>query len=114
MRAYCGLNCDACGAYLATVNDDDAARQRVAEEWRRAFGHAVTAADINCDGCASGSKRLYSFCSDCRIFACAVEHKVPNCAHCAEYVCPTLAPFLEQVADSRDWLASEHARLQGR
>ena len=28
--AYCGLNCEACEARLATVNNDDALRQRVA------------------------------------------------------------------------------------
>ena len=31
--AYCGLDCETCEARLATVNNDDALRQRVAKEW---------------------------------------------------------------------------------
>ena len=31
--AYCGLDCEACEARLATINDDDALREKVAEDW---------------------------------------------------------------------------------
>jgi hypothetical protein len=31
--AYCGLDCEACEARLATVNNDDVMRQRVARVW---------------------------------------------------------------------------------
>lgn len=30
--AYCGLNCEECKAYIATVNDDDELREKVAIE----------------------------------------------------------------------------------
>jgi len=31
--AYCGLNCETCEARLATINNDDALREKVAKEW---------------------------------------------------------------------------------
>ena len=31
--AYCGLNCEACEARIATVNNDDDLREKVAKEW---------------------------------------------------------------------------------
>jgi hypothetical protein len=40
--AYCGLNCEACEARLATVNNDDALRQRVAREWSELNGVEIT------------------------------------------------------------------------
>ena len=49
--AYCGLNCEACEARLATVNNDYALRQRVAREWSELNGVEITAEMINCVGC---------------------------------------------------------------
>ena len=40
--AYCGLNCEACEARLAAVNNDDALRQRVAREWSYLNGVEIT------------------------------------------------------------------------
>ena len=31
--AYCGLDCEKCEARIATMNNDDALRQKVAKEW---------------------------------------------------------------------------------
>ena len=33
MIAYCGLDCEKCDAYLATINDDQALRERTAKRW---------------------------------------------------------------------------------
>ena len=49
--AYCGLNCEACEARLATVNNDYALLQRVAREWSELNGVEITAEMINCVGC---------------------------------------------------------------
>ena len=40
--AYCGLDCEACEARLATVNNDDVMRQRVAREWSDLNGVEIT------------------------------------------------------------------------
>ena len=31
--AYCGLECEACEAHIATINDDNELRMKVAREW---------------------------------------------------------------------------------
>lgn len=36
--AYCGLNCETCEARLATVNNDDALRSKVAKLWSELNG----------------------------------------------------------------------------
>ena len=33
MIAYCGLDCESCDAYLATVNDDQELRKKTAKLW---------------------------------------------------------------------------------
>ena len=33
MIAYCGLDCEKCGAYLATIHDDQALREKTAKLW---------------------------------------------------------------------------------
>ena len=31
--AYCGLDCEKCDAYLATINDDQTLREKTAKLW---------------------------------------------------------------------------------
>lgn len=33
MIGYCGLDCEKCDAYLATINDDQALREKTAKLW---------------------------------------------------------------------------------
>ena len=33
MIAYCGLDCERCDAYLATINDDQELRKKTAKLW---------------------------------------------------------------------------------
>ena len=49
--AYCGLDCETCEARLATINNDDALRQKVAELWSDLNGVEITPAMIHCTGC---------------------------------------------------------------
>ena len=49
--AYCGLDCETCEARLATVNDDNELRRKVAGEWSALNGVEITAEMINCSGC---------------------------------------------------------------
>jgi hypothetical protein len=37
MIAFCGVGCHECGAFLATQEDDDHKRVKVAQEWSRLF-----------------------------------------------------------------------------
>jgi hypothetical protein len=99
--AFCGLTCTDCPAYIATQDDDDEARVRVAEKWSRDYGSDVKLEDINCDGCPPGKERYFSHCSQCEIRACGVTRGVENCAHCLEYPCEKLERFLRAVPAAR-------------
>jgi hypothetical protein len=96
LLAACGLRCDQCEAYLATqTNDQDRAR-RVAEKWGKEFrdGKPFPVEATICDGCLTESPRKGGYCGQCAVRACAVERKLPTCAHCDDYGCEKLEQFL--------------------
>ena len=74
MVAYCCLECDKCDAYLATQNNDDTLRAKVAKEWK------MKAEEIRCDGCKSDDALF-----NCEAKKCALAKALPTCAHCPDY-----------------------------
>jgi RNA polymerase sigma-70 factor (ECF subfamily) len=66
--AYCGLVCSNCPAFLATINDDDSAREKTAVFYAMEYGFNLKPKDINCDGCLAVGGRLLDFCKNCEIF----------------------------------------------
>jgi len=94
--AFCGLDCAQCGAYLATQANDEAAKERVAAEWRTKYNLPdLTIAAVTCDGCVTPNGRPGGYCTECPIRACGITRQVANCAHCADYPsCKKLAEFL--------------------
>lgn len=94
MIAYCGLNCSACDAYLATREDDDGKRIDTALKWSKMYHADIEPGHINCDGCkADGLK--FSHCTWCEIRRCGISNHVENCAACPNYICDTLAGFIK-------------------
>ncbi|MBO4327026.1 MAG: DUF3795 domain-containing protein [Clostridia bacterium] len=84
MIAYCGLNCEACEARIATVNDDNNLRQKVAKLWSELNNVEITPEMINCDGCrVDGRKTVYCE-SLCPIRQCALTKNYETCGDCAE------------------------------
>ena len=82
---YCGLDCEKCEARLATINNDDALRAKVAKEWSEMNGTEITSAMINCVGCKIDGQRTY-FCDVmCPIRKCAAEKGVENCGKCKDF-----------------------------
>ncbi len=81
--AFCGLNCRKCDAYVATVNNDRALREKTARLWSELNHVLITPGQINCEGCrADGTKTV--FCSElCGIRKCAIEKGVETCGACA-------------------------------
>ena len=47
----CGLDCEQCDARIATVNNDEALREKTAKLWSRLNGAEITPQMINCVGC---------------------------------------------------------------
>jgi len=99
--SICGLHCSECGAYLATINDDNEKRREVAELWSKEYGADIKAEDINCESCLSDSDNVFSHPKVCEIRKCGKEKAVVNCAHCANYACDMLKKFFEMVPDAK-------------
>ena len=101
MIAVCGLTCSECPALLATQKDDDTERKKVAELWSKQFNVTIEPESINCDGCMSGSKRIFNYCNICEIRKCGTAKKVENCAYCDEYACEKLIRFFSMAPEAR-------------
>jgi hypothetical protein len=71
MVAYCCLQCDQCEVHIATQNNDEKLRAKVAKEW------GMDASKLYCDGCKS-ERALFS----CEAKKCAAFRGLPSCAHC--------------------------------
>ena len=110
--AYCGLSCHECGAYIATVNNDDKKRQEVATLWSKEFNTDIKPEDINCVGCLSTSERVFGHCKVCEIRKCGIEKEIINCAYCDDYGCERLTKFFEMVPDAKKTLDGIRASIQ--
>ncbi len=74
----CGLDCEQCGAFIATKNNDDALRVKVAEEWARLYDAPVKPGT----GCLSSGIKTYY----CQMFRkCATKKAIDTCADCSDY-----------------------------
>ncbi len=82
--AYCGLDCEACEARLATVNNDDELRGKVAKLWSELNHTDITPEMINCSGCRlAGVKTPY--CDKlCPIRQCALRKGFETCGDCGD------------------------------
>ena len=95
MIAYCGLDCETCDAYLATVNDDQALREKTAKLWAELNHAPILPEHINCQGCrVDGVKTV--FCESlCGIRQCALKKGVTTCGGCPDMEgCQTVGGIL--------------------
>ena len=68
--AYCGLDCEQCDAYIATLHDDQALREKTAKLWAELNHAPILPEHIHCQGCrADGVKTV--FCEQ----LCAVRRR---------------------------------------
>lgn len=97
MIGYCGLDCGQCEAFIATQNNDDALRARVAVLWSKLSGAPIKPEHINCTGCkSSGTKTFY--CEQlCEIRKCAIKRSLNACAECPDYPCSMLNRITEEA-----------------
>ena len=100
--AYCGLDCEQCDAYIATLHDDQALRERTAKLWA-ALNHApILPEHINCQGCrADGAKTV--FCEQlCAVRRCARQRGVVTCGDCPEMEsCPTVGAIFANAPQAK-------------
>ena len=78
--AYCGLDCETCEARIATINNDEAQREKVARLWSELNQAEITPEMINCTGCRiEGVKTPYCD-AICPIRQCAMAKGFETCA----------------------------------
>lgn len=84
MIGYCGLDCEKCDAYIATINDDQALREKTAKLWSELNNVPILPEHINCEGCRiNGTKTV--FCDSlCSVRQCALKKGVTTCGDCSE------------------------------
>jgi hypothetical protein len=111
MIAFCGLDCSVCGAYLATINEDDNKRAEVAAAWSIEYNTDLKAEEIYCEGCRPGGKVYFGYCSVCKIRKCGTSRGIQNCAYCDDYPCSLLADFLSKVPEAKSNLETIRAGL---
>ena len=103
MIAYCGLDCEKCDAYLATIRDDQALREKTAKAWAELNQAPILPEHINCLGCrADGVKTV--FCDSlCQIRQCALNKGVETCGGCPEMErCDTVGQIHAGAPEARD------------
>lgn len=113
MIGYCGLDCEACDAYLATIHDDQALREKTAALWAELNQAPILPEHINCEGCrVDGVKTV--FCEQmCAVRRCAQEKGVETCGSCAEMeTCESVAQFSPAALGRGKISVVEHAKNQ--
>ncbi len=105
--AYCGLDCEACEARIATVNNDNELRIKVSKEWSEMNGVEITPEMINCSGCRIlGVKTMYCD-SLCPIRLCARGKQMETCGSCPEMKsCEKVGAIIGNNPDARERLES--------
>ncbi len=111
MISYCGLDCNECGARIATVNDDDAKRVETAALWSNMYKVDIKPENVNCHGCRSPKGPHFSHCDVCKIRGCGLDKEVTNCAHCADYACGILEEHFQMAPECRTALDGIRSKL---
>ena len=103
MIAYCGLDCEKCDAYLATINDDQALREKTAKAWAELNHAPILPEHINCQGCRGAGIKTVFCDSPCQIRQCALKKGVQTCGDCSELeTCPTVGMIHGNNPEARD------------
>lgn len=100
--ACCGLDCEQCDAYIATLHDDQALREKTAKLWAELNHAPILPEHINCQGCrADGVKTV--FCEHlCAVRRCARQRGVDTCGDCPEVeTCPTVGAIFANAPQAR-------------
>ena len=91
--SYCGVNCEKCNVYIATLTSNDALKEKVIEEWGALYKRNFEKEDIVCMGCKSDTR--FMLCSLCDIGTCNNKHNVTNCEDCVDFLCQRIQRFFD-------------------
>ena len=93
--ASCGVDCYKCPIYIATKNNDEKLRKETAEQW------GMDIEKLYCTMCDSKEGKLFYWCAECPIRACAKEKGFVTCAECSDYPCEKLAEPFEKFPEQK-------------
>ena len=96
--AYCGLNCNECPVYLASIVNNVAAQIQLAREYSTDTCK-FSKEDMYCLGCHSDTVSP-KMCGDCQIRICGMKKSYGSCAECDEFPCSTLRENLDDSSDN--------------
>ncbi len=85
LLAPCGLYCGVCGVFLASRDNN----QRLKERLAPAYG--VSPEQIECKGCLSGDR--FAYCESCSIRSCVSTKNYEGCHECEEFPCGLIQDF---------------------
>ena len=110
--SYCGLLCNECPVYIATKNNDNEMKTKLAVDYSNEYC-AFEQADMNCEGCFSIKNKDNKMCGGCKIRNCAeVKNYQKNCGNCLDYPCSLIEEFCSVGCDSRARLDNISSRKQ--
>jgi hypothetical protein len=110
--AVCGIDCEACPAFIATAKGDLGALAKLAEDWGRQFGFSAKAEEMRCKGCHAADGVQIGHCSHCAVRLCALGKGHATCAACADFGCKTLSDFIAEMPEARQRLETLRAGSQ--
>lgn len=77
-------------------------RESVVRQCADLYGMDLTLEEItDCDGCRSGTGRVFSGCVNCEIRICATGKNLDSCAFCGQYPCELLNEHFARDPGSR-------------
>ncbi len=85
LLAPCGLYCGVCGVYMASRDNNQKLKEKLAK------AYAVAPEQIACKGCLSDEKFVY--CQACGIRTCVMENKIKGCHQCNDFPCKLIDDF---------------------
>lgn len=99
--AYCGLDCEKCDARKATLDNDNALREKTARLWSEMNGVEITPETINCEGCRVDGLKT-PFCNGlCPIRQCALGKGCATCGDCESMsACKTVGTVISNNAEA--------------
>lgn len=107
MIGCCGLDCEKCDAYLATIHNDDALREKTAKLWSKLNNIEILPEMINCTGCRADGVKTY-FCGNmCEIRKCALGKGFETCGECGGMsACGTVKEIHDNSSEAAENLRS--------
>ncbi len=100
--ACCGLLCNECPTYIATINHDEELRKRTAAEWGKMFHTVIAPEQINCRGCQSEERFIHN--DSCNIRRCNIERQQSNCGTCDTFPCGEVKNIIDHDQKARERL----------